>query len=544
MARLLLGPILRRVSTSDATVWVETDEPSRVEVLGYEDATFCVEGHHYAVLDVQGLSPGEMTPYAVHLDGERAWPLDDGLPPSTIRTLPGNGRLRLVLGSCQQRAPHQPPWTRRPGVDKRGLGPDALLGVAYGMAVGRSPRPDALVLIGDQVYADEPNPATVEALEHRRGGPPRPGWPQVASFEEYTWLYQEAWRDGLMRWLLSCVPSFMIFDDHDVIDDWNTSLAWRQKVEQQPWWSGRIHGALMAYWLYQHLGNSAFAERQDDDLLAEVRSQSDGGPALRAFAERADVGTPGDVGHRWSHVHDLGPCRLIVLDSRNGRRLGPGERAMLDDTEWAWFDGLARGGFDHLLIGTSVPWILPRSLHNLEAWNEEVAGGAWGEQAGRFGEWLRQAIDLEQWAAFGSSFEDLAAVVASVAAGERGPAPETVLALSGDVHFGYVAEAALGGISRVRQIVSSPLRQASSPNERRAQRAAMTFPFSLLARGLMSTTPRARPRFPWQVTDGPWFDNHVVLLEFQGRRVTMRAERAILSEDNDPLLETIMEREL
>ncbi|MGW1633884.1 hypothetical protein, partial [Streptomyces anthocyanicus] len=29
-----------------------------------------------------------------------------------------------------------------------------------------------------------------------------------------------------VRWLLSTVPSCMIFDDHDVIDDWNTSAAW------------------------------------------------------------------------------------------------------------------------------------------------------------------------------------------------------------------------------------------------------------------------------------------------------------------------------
>ena len=544
MAELILGPILRRVSTTDATVWVETDRPCRVEVLGHSDDTFCVEGHHYAILDVRDLRPGEATPYEVHLDGTRAWPLDDEFPPSTVRTLPGDGRLRLVLGSCQQRAPHESPWTLQPTADKRGLGPDALLGVARRMVAGSGPRPDALVLIGDQVYADQPNPATVEALEQRRGGPPRAGWPQVTSFEEYTWLYQEAWQDGLMRWLLSCVPSFMIFDDHDVIDDWNTSLAWRERVEREPWWSGRIHGALMAYWLYQHLGNSAFAERQDDDLLAEVRSQPDGGPVLRKFAQRADVGTPGNVGHRWSHVHDLGPCRLIILDSRNGRQLGAGERAMLDEAEWAWFDGLAQGGFDHLLIGTSVPWILPRSLHNLEAWDEQIAEGAWGRRGARFGEWLRQEIDLEQWAAFGPSFENLAAVVRSVAAGERGPAPETVLALSGDVHFGYVAEAEVGGESRVRQVVSSPLRQAASPKEQRAQRAAITTPFSLLARALVFTTPRARPRFPWRVTDGPWFDNHVVTLEFEGRRVTMRAERAILDEDHAPVLETIVERQL
>lgn len=544
MARLVLGPILRRISTHDATVWVEVSSPCRVAVLGNEVGSFHVEGHHYAVLDVRDLQPGETTPYEVHLDGERAWPVDDGLPPPSIKTLSDDGRLHLVVGSCQQRAPDPASWTPASEADRRSLGADALIGIAHRLATGEGRRPDALVLIGDQVYADEPHPGTVEVLERRRGGPPRDDWPQVTSFEEYTWLYQEAWGHGLMRWLLSCVPSFMIFDDHDVIDDWNTSSAWRARVEQRPWWTGRIQGALMSYWLYQHLGNAAFAERKDDELLAEVRAEADGGPVLRDFARRADLGTPGTVGHRWSYATELGPCRLVVLDSRNGRQLEEGSRAMLDEAEWAWLDERTTGDFDHLLIGTSVPWVLPRSLHNLEAWNEQVAEGAWGHLGRRFGEWLRQAVDLEQWAAFGDSFERLATVVRSVAAGERGAAPETVLALSGDVHFGYVAEVELGGSSRVRQLVSSPLCQAISLNEQRVQRAALTPPFSLLTRALVATTPRARPRFPWTVAQGPWFENHVVTLTFEGRSVVLRAERAVADDDGAPLLETILEREL
>ena len=80
---------------------------------------------------------------------------------------------------------------------------------------------------------------------------------------------------------------------------------------------------------------------------------------------------------------------------------------------------------------------------------------------------------IEHWPAFGESFEDLATVVRSVAAGERGAAPATVLVLSGDVHFGYVADADLGGASRVRQVVSSPLRHASPLVEQKVQRLAM-----------------------------------------------------------------------
>ena len=55
----------------------------------------------------------------------------------------------------------------------------------------------------------------------------------------------EAWSDPPIRWLLSTVPSAMIFDDHDVVDDWNTSAAWVDEMRRQDWWNwrgGRVHG--------------------------------------------------------------------------------------------------------------------------------------------------------------------------------------------------------------------------------------------------------------------------------------------------------------
>ncbi|MEU2014316.1 hypothetical protein ABZ529_36035, partial [Nocardia sp. NPDC019302] len=45
---------------------------------------------------------------------------------------------------------------------------------------------------------------------------------EVVSFREYAELYHESWADPEIRWLMSTVPTSMIFDDHDVRDDWNT----------------------------------------------------------------------------------------------------------------------------------------------------------------------------------------------------------------------------------------------------------------------------------------------------------------------------------
>ena len=62
MARLVLGPLLRHVSDSTATIWVETDAPCEVAVLGHTAPTFTVCGHHYALVIVEGLAPGSTTP--------------------------------------------------------------------------------------------------------------------------------------------------------------------------------------------------------------------------------------------------------------------------------------------------------------------------------------------------------------------------------------------------------------------------------------------------------------------------------------------------
>ena len=54
---------------------------------------------------------------------------------------------------------------------------------------------------------------------------------------------------------------------------------------------------------------------------------------------------------------------------------------------------------------------------------------------------MRQALDLEHWAAFGHCVDRLCVLLEDVAAGRRGPAPATIVLLSGDVHHAYLAEA-------------------------------------------------------------------------------------------------------
>ena len=63
-----------------------------------------------------------------------------------------------------------------------------------------------------------------------------------------------------------------------------------------------------------------------------------------------------------------------------------------------------------------------------------------GDRPRGSGERLRQAVDLEHWAAFQNSFQAVAGIATELADGDRGPSPLTVTFLSGDVHFSYLAE--------------------------------------------------------------------------------------------------------
>ena len=133
-----------------------------------------------------------------------------------------------------------------------------------------------LLLLGDQVYADEVVRRDHGVARRPPGSGRRRRAAEVADFEEYTWLYYESWLDPEVRWLLSTVPSCMIFDDHDVIDDWNTSASWLADMRATPWWRERLLSGLMSYWVHQHLGNLSPAELAADPLYAAVREAADG----------------------------------------------------------------------------------------------------------------------------------------------------------------------------------------------------------------------------------------------------------------------------
>ena len=539
MARLVLGPLLRYASDTEATIWVETDAPCDVDVLGRTTRTFTIAGHHYALVILDGLDPGSTLPYEVRLDGDAVWPPPgDPYPRCVVRTHNHDAKLRLAFGSCRVSVPHTRPYTLSKDDDPRGREVDALLALVRRMRdEPPSQWPDAFLMLGDQVYADEVSPETERFIASRRRGPGGPPEDEVGDFEEYTSLYRESWSDPALRWLLSTVSSAMIFDDHDVHDDWNISDTWIAQMRAKPWWEERILGAYMSYWIYQHLGNLSPARLYDDPIFCAVQAAD--GDCEQLVRDFARTSAREIAGTRWSFTRDFGRTRLVMLDSRAGRVLTEGARQMLSDREWEWAEDRCSGDFDHLVIGTSLPVMLGPGMHHLEAWNEAVCDGAWGRLAARAGEKIRQALDLEHWPAFQGCFSRLAVLLEDVAAGRRGPAPATIVVLSGDVHHAYVAEAWFPGrevSSRVLQATCSPIRNPLDRRERRLLRSAFTRPVSALARRMARAAGVEPVPMRWAFAQDPTFDNQIAHLDLHGRHARLRIEKTLPEDWQAPRL--------
>jgi len=537
VASLVLGPLLRYVGRTQATVWVETDAACRVEILGQAAPTFEVRGHHYALVPLTDLPEGAVTEYEVRLDGEPVWPLPSGgHPPSAIRTREGEDHARLVFGSCRVGAPQREPYTLPPA-EEHGFGVDALWAYSRRLQAGIEPWPDGLLLCGDQVYADEVSPETLEFIRARRDTSQPPG-EEIADFEEYTRLYREAWSDPDIRWLLSTVPSLMIFDDHDVIDDWNISWQWLTDARAEPWWRARIAGAFMAYWVYQHLGNMAPPELDGEAMYqTAIASDGDVGPELERFAERADRES---AATRWACCRDFGRSRVIVVDSRAARVLDDDHRDMVDAEEWAWIGDRSHEALDHLVIVSTLPVFMSLGVHYLEAWNEAVCAGAWGRPAVRAGERLRRALDLEHWPAFQESFAAMVDLLRDVASGSRsGRPPASITLVGGDIHNAYIAEVSLGRRderrSRVHQLVCSPFRNPLSPTQRRLVELAGSRPAAAGLRALARLAGVKPPGVRWRYRSGPTFHNSIGILELDGRRAEAAIYRSVEGEPSAAL---------
>ena len=170
---------------------------------------------------------------------------------------------------------------------------------------------------------------------------------------------------------------------------------------------------------------------------------------------------------------------------------------------------------------------------------------------------LRRGFDLEHWPAFGASFTQLEDLLTSLATGQLsadGAPPATVTIISGDVHHSYLTAIDLPRTatrtssatrtSAVYQAVCSPFHQAMPPTMRGAQWLASTRASGLIGTAVAKLAGARVPSIKWRITAGPWFENMIAILEFDGRAARLRFDRATTDKSGTPHLTATCEASL
>lgn len=215
------------------------------------------------------------------------------------------------------------------------------------------------------------------------------------------------------------LPVAMIFDDHEVTDDWNITRAWEEAAYAQPF-SRRILGnALFAYWLFQGWGNDP--DRFSEEFLATVRSweEDPGGRRQDALIDRL-------LEFQCWHYSLPTTPKVVVLDTRTHRwwsESDPEKPSGLMDWE-------ALSELQQELVGEpAVILISPAPIFGVKLIEVVQRLFAFLGRA--------QMVYAEYWMAHRGA----ASVILNIL---QNPAtPQTFVILSGDVHYSFAYDVKL-----------------------------------------------------------------------------------------------------
>jgi hypothetical protein len=469
---LRCGPLVRAASATTAIVWAELASPCAVLLQATPITTDAATsapaiistrsvtagGHHFVLLQLRDLQPATWYSYTLSIQAdERTIPLP-ALPLQCFRTLDDSENispLRLLYGSCRK--------LNHPDAD--------VLNALGDWLVRRfderdSSWPHLLLLIGDQIYADEP-PPTLKAHHHLPA--------HAQSFEDYAQMYKHAWtyRPGV-RQALALMPTFMMFDDHEVTNNWNSSPVWRETMLRH----GRgqmIVNSLVAYWLYQGWGNLLAQDDTDHALLKIMQSAAQSGEdALEPLCDTIKQSIYKEAIISWHYSIPTNPAifvtntradRTAVLESNALDIYAPTaimEEEQMSDLE-RWVD---RHHGRTVILVSSVPVLLPPFIGlaeycmGIRPWANSAPILRWlGQRLAALQMRTSHSTSFDHWPVFAKTWRWLVDLF------QRHDGD--MLVLSGDVHFSYAVEAHKTHVhSRLYQFVSSPIQNELEPDSR------------------------------------------------------------------------------
>ena len=289
-------------------------------------------------------------------------------------------------------------------------------------------------------------------------------WAAQHTYEEeyFRCLRMRRVLDQVRRVLANC-PTYMVFDDHDITDDWNITREWRDGVmgshpageyplnamDACPPGRRIVANGLAAYWACQGWGNDPGVFDQDfiDGVTAFAPSDTQEDDTTRAHRLTEAV-----LSHKeWAFVAPTEP-RTLFLDTRTRRHMeGLGDDKLpwlIEPDALERLNGLLAAGDwrtgDPLLVVSATPVLGLSMVEDLQRFLDHVTDAA--------------NLDFEAWTA---SLEGLGAFLGALL--RLSPGRCTIL--SGDVHYGFTTRGVFeqGGRSlAIEQLTASSFKNESA----------------------------------------------------------------------------------
>ncbi|RZG05483.1 metallophosphatase [Pseudoalteromonas sp. CO348] len=212
--------------------------------------------------------------------------------------------------------------------------------------------------------------------------------------------------------LCANVPVLMMFDDHDVTDDWNLTAKWEQAIANHKVSRRIISNGIISYWLFQGIGNDAF--EYSGALTSGFNSSLiDNEWHFSAFDKQVRRFT------HWHYCLDTFP-KVVVLDTRTHRWRNEQDfnepSGLLD---WEMLMELQDTLIDHsaVLMVSPAPVFGVKAIETIQA-----VFNACGEPL---------MVDVENWMAHEGAAKKLIEIF------KRPDTPKETIILSGDVHYSF-----------------------------------------------------------------------------------------------------------
>lgn len=295
-----------------------------------------------------------------------------------------------------------------------------------------------------------------------------------------------------VRRALANIATFMMFDDHEVTDDWNLHRHWCETVYASDMGRRLVQNGLSAFAIFQAWGNEPkrfAAGTPGDTLLGRIGNWAGdklGGEEIQAalgLPNKGEATAPGTI--RWDYEVNCGAYDVIVLDTRTHRGFAPPAEdrrgrlapALLGagEVQRQLLDRLAKRQRANRVVEATIVIAPPPVIGHplIEAFLQRVGGWFWNVHVPVVLDEHREGaaeFDQEAWSFHPLIFEELLDALSRFG---------RVVVLSGDVHYGFSARVEYwnqraGALPRstIIQLTASGLRNEGDKNRDLGSRLA------------------------------------------------------------------------